>query len=604
MDFSRSAGGRSVDFGAYVRRTRLAIPGERELAAYASVLVGPTTTVRLNSLRYQHDPYLSAGAQDGSLWSCSVEANPSRYLDAAAELAYSRSSRPGYEADWGARLAATGELSRDAFYTFEHIQAQPSFWGNFKDTRSTQLSTGLHLAHAMYAQVSLRASSQNLESRPERYVAPRDRRLEALVSYSPSARWYLTGQYAAGRKENTLAVSGYRENEQVLGGSAGYQSDASSARIETQLTYRHDRPGGNRVYAARLYGSGDWKPTDDLRVGLAAGVSELPLGATSEGDVRRLEQGEITIAWRAPKWFALSARLGHYSFPSQRARDRDTWELRGTASLPKVGIIEAAAYSHAAQVGSATETAVMVRHTLPFAVPFIRRTSVGGVEGFVYDTEGGTQRGVPGILVEIAGRAGISDHAGRFAIAPVPIGRHVVSIDPRTMLRDRVARQWNDYRVEVGAATVARLEIELVRPARVVGRVTLATASCAEAASRRSPTSPPPAQGGRDGGAECQTEITSETDGDGAAADILVELRKGDDVAERFTGPGGRFVFERLPPGPWVLSVRRDTLPRGYASPREPLPVVLAPGQELTVDVTLEPARRRVRMIDSGTISE
>jgi len=90
----------------------------------------------------------------------------------------------------------------------------------------------------------------------------------------------------------------------------------------------------------------------------------------------------------------------------------------------------------------------------------------------------------------------------------------------------------------------------------------------------------------------------------GKASGLLVELSGGGGVFRSLTDSRGRFRFNDLRPGTWVLRVATGGLPAYHYLERDSVRFTVFPRTHIDTTFRVLPKRRTIRMIDEGTIRQ
>jgi hypothetical protein len=88
----------------------------------------------------------------------------------------------------------------------------------------------------------------------------------------------------------------------------------------------------------------------------------------------------------------------------------------------------------------------------------------------------------------------------------------------------------------------------------------------------------------------------------GGLGNVVLELRNGADPVRRLSNAAGRFEFPEVRPGHYTLSVIGGLIPTYHHVEQETYKVELAPGQQAAVEVRVLQERRRIQMVDAGTL--
>jgi len=85
-------------------------------------------------------------------------------------------------------------------------------------------------------------------------------------------------------------------------------------------------------------------------------------------------------------------------------------------------------------------------------------------------------------------------------------------------------------------------------------------------------------------------------------ANVLVEIRAGNEIRRQVTDSEGRFHFSEMRPGQWHLKIYSSNLPKFHFIEKDSLDIDLKPGDHKTYKTRVLPRTRTIRFRDSGTI--
>jgi len=205
------------------------------------------------------------------------------------------------------------------------------------------------------------------------------------------------------------------------------------------------------------------------------------------------------------------------------------------------------------------------------------RTS-GRVQGRVYDAE--TGRGLPNTLVRLGDRAALTDGQGRVTFSGLAPETYYLQLDGTSLGTDRVTLQENPLPVSARRGGTTKLDVGVVRSARVAGRVELYDF---DARTRADDPARPIVEAG--GGRH-----------------VLLALTRDGETVRRMTDADGRFVFSDLRPGRWTLSVADAALPEHHYFENDTVPVEIDAGEATDLTLRVLPEHRPVRMLATAEL--
>ncbi len=525
-----------VSAGGYVARDRRSATGAEERGGQVALALGAASSIGAQ--------YLDGG--DGTAASARARFAPSRLLSLDAEAGRGHGPRGAGAAE---SLVAHGGAARVSWFA-RHLRADSAYPASFAGERVDEAS------------VSLRPAGRLLVSGAavrQRGAAVRDLLLGTL-GYGALAAEY-RGERGEGWSARSVAVRArYRSGPLWISPRAelGTRGD-SAARA---LFHRVSAYGGVDVGRHSLSASVEHSTgrTADPLSGDAAFQGALhaaiyPTGGTRLDAALQASRGALPGEWRSA-----SAEAGvSQGLPrGHRLIARARWTLAGP--------------------GAESAPGVLLDYVIPIGVPVARGGGGGRVSGRVYDAESG--RGVAGVAVRLGTQVALTDHAGTWRFANVRPGAHPLEVDRLGAGLERVPVRPVPAAVEVRGGRSVRVDVGLVRGARVGGAVRLFDFAEPSAAG----SAPPP---------------TVES---GGLRDALLVLSAGDDVHRRSTDSGGRFEVADLRPGRWTLRVEHADLPPHHRLERDSVVVDVAAGSVHEVVLRVLPRFRPVRIIAGGEV--
>jgi hypothetical protein len=83
---------------------------------------------------------------------------------------------------------------------------------------------------------------------------------------------------------------------------------------------------------------------------------------------------------------------------------------------------------------------------------------------------------------------------------------------------------------------------------------------------------------------------------------VEVELRCGQEVRRVLTDRNGRFTFDELVPGRWLLTLSPSSLPAFHDPETESLELTVEPASHTDLALRVVPRRRPVLIVDEGKV--
>lgn len=221
--------------------------------------------------------------------------------------------------------------------------------------------------------------------------------------------------------------------------------------------------------------------------------------------------------------------------------------------------------------GRHAQTDVMLRVSMPFAMPVARKADVGSVRGRVYDSETGA--GLKSVVLNLDGLTAVSNANGEFAFPVVKANTYRLSMDRANVDVGKVPVERLPLDIDVAPHERHQVQIALVRTASVSVQVRLRAR-------------------GESTGASAATSSTTH-----GAENVLVVLTRGDTIYRRLTDSQGRVKLGGLAPGSWTVTLATDTIPQGYSGSAAEQRLEIAPGTAAAAEFELAPIVREIRML-------
>lgn len=318
-------------------------------------------------------------------------------------------------------------------------------------------------------------------------------------------------------------------------------------RISCRLG-RHYRVSGH--FQSALPGSGDPAMRNDVAGILAAlNVGELELDAgfqwkgyceEEQTDVEELTAGG---SYRLPSGHRVSARI-RWTHEAGDAEGRNVFR---------------------------------VSYDVPVGMRASRKQISGALTGTVFDAETPGRRGVENVVVLLDGVAAITDRAGRFSLPDIEPGEHYLSIDRASIGLRRVSTHALPLRVAVTGGRESRVDLGVAEPGRVEGRVVLDASG------------PAPVVGAETAAAHMPPSVS-------------VSLVREGETLRCSTDGEGRFSFEDVRPGRWILTIGSRGVPPLYRLEQDTFAVEAIPGGESRVRARVVPVERTIPIIETGDL--
>ncbi len=572
-----------VATGAYVLETRFAPEESRWQAWFAQL--DATRTLRLRSnLLVQERPLVTPSSDTRSvLPSLQLFLQPDRLNSLELEAAASDNRHASDGHAWRARLK--GRTGASLYYDFEHVSASPGYLGYYHDLLSTSGTVSWQPAPDWFAQSSVLEIRHNPGRDPRKSSAPETRTASAGLDRRLSDRLSTSLNYYFTDSRDPLQSDrpGFQQNSAALSATVSTRLVTLRASAEAGRT-RLDRPSATH------------EPFEYFSIIALARAStvrtySLYLGT---GDSRYDPRHRETLASAAVQWDLQNGLRLRTAVSTTR--------YRGTATRDQTSAEASAAYTFrhgssldaSARVSSLNhrqqERTLFLSYTVPLPIPALRSRDSASLAGELKLETPDSPQPLPGVILRLGKLQTATDSHGRFVFPSAKPGRHELTVDPASLGLNTVLAHPGPFIVELTRNQRARFDLFATRAARLEGELARYET---DPASLLLPTAPP------------QLSASSAVYQRAAPlARIRIELRReGEKPRRTTTDDHGRFTFDRLPPGEWLLTLDDSALPaRHQPEHREQLLTLIA-GTTNHLPLRILPTHRPLQLLDNRTLS-
>jgi len=209
-------------------------------------------------------------------------------------------------------------------------------------------------------------------------------------------------------------------------------------------------------------------------------------------------------------------------------------------------------------------------YTHTIRMPVAKRKDVGNLEGRIINN--GVEK-VSGVRVSLAGRVAITDKDGGFTFNTVPVGTHILGVDPASFGLHTIAENPGPYSIEILPSKTSTIELSMTKSARVEGLLVV------EEDERIN----------QKGYIPVKDRIER----------LVVEASSDKEVFRVLTDINGFFRFEDLRPGEWKVKVYPNGLPKGYDLLTPIFNLTLLPGGDEKLEVKVQKKARQIQFQQS-----
>jgi predicted porin len=551
--------------GAFYMRTRYRTASTEELGGYFRKHLGPQLSFQANYLRKWGGDGFLARALPQNIFSIEGRYQRGKILDLRVEygLAYTDAG----QRDDGYRLEARGTLGEFG-YVLEHAHAGPNFHGYYNDTDTTYLSVARPITKTLRATASVNRYAGNLEQNPERStVVNRENSWEAGLRYDISKQTDASLEWRHTEREDILAPASYNFVEDSVRVGLGHNFGILQMRSFLDFGTLDNSLTGETGPFQRYNLFASYQPTPRQRYSAFATYGPSAFSGSRD---RALNCG-ISADWQFKNNMAVNVSYARNQFDSLTGQEQDQIMARARYRFANQDEISIAGRWMSAPSGmDRDEAAVMVTFTRPLGMPVSRKTSVGSVSGRLA-VEG---QPIPRAIVRAGEDYAVTDLDGKFTFASIKPGTHELQVVNDSLKPEVVMAASSPIKVNVLGAQTTPITLQATRAAALKVRVQKFAFDRGE-------------------------KLVS---AGGYAAALIEVSREGEKGIVEQTDRTGFAAFERLALGRWKLRVLEENLPPNHIIEDPDREIDLKSGQTTEIMVRVLPVKRKLLIIDHGTI--
>ncbi len=235
----------------------------------------------------------------------------------------------------------------------------------------------------------------------------------------------------------------------------------------------------------------------------------------------------------------------------------------------------------------------MLSYTIPFGIPVGRKKSIGAIEGLVCDQK--TGQGIANVILRLNGASAVTDSRGNFTFPALKPGTFYLDIDRGSIGYGRIPSRKTPFTVDIAGGKTHQVRIEITKNAAVQGQIMRyefagknnVTKSFNIAGTNKSAA-------GKNGSGKFQEAL--------GLANVMLELKSETEILRVVSDLQGKFIFDELRPGNWVLTVDAANLPEHHYLKKNRFEIEVKSGALRQMQIRVLPRKRVIRMIDQGAI--
>lgn len=602
-----------LQLGAFYQRTRWIYPRENQIASYIRYFYKKKNRIGIN--------YLNKKRNGDSDHIVSLEGEVVPFKNTTIEFEFAAGEKEGKTQD----AVLTKLISRQPKfnYTLHWIRASNDFPGYYRDTHLFSTALSLRLIDNLRMNAYILREKQNFKIDTTNYIAPVTEYYQLGLYYRVGEGTNITLDWFDKRRQDRNPEPRFDYHERLLRFGANQNIHKFSIRATAELGRTTNRLMDSAAASEKYTFSTYFKPTarQSYRGYLyyeknarytAQKASQFTVGLNFN----------LHLASRTTLYFNFQ---NNYS-PENYYQDRNVLEVRlKQMFLDNHQVSLRSRYTLLRNSLHSKYAAVMLEYRVHFGIPVCRQGDVGIVKGHVYDLE--TMQAVRDLIIRINGSTAVTDKEGYFIFPSVRPGTYYLSIDKVRVGLNKITAQKTPMEIRVRAGEEMRVDLGITRSAELSGQVMVYAAVEDSSHDLRGEGSKEKSEeyyvvgNGKGNGNGHKNGISnghkngngkngSSINGNGKTkfvqdyglSNILVEMTRNGEVQRRLTDSQGRFLFEELRPGTWVLKVYDHNLPEYHGFERDNFEVVLKPGEKEEVLVKVLPKKRRIRFLQEGGI--
>ena len=567
-------------FGGYTFAGRLNYPDLTETAAFVSVKPPIPAEFRMNLLdkaangSHRRMASLTGTTRSVPRTAIETEVGAGEGLLNRANAAYAASARIGVDLPLRTR------------FSIEGVHADPDYPGYYRDQNFGTLALFVPLIKQVRWQTSYRYFAQNLERDTSLSTALRERQFLTGWSCSLPHRVQVNVDLEDIRRRDALPPGDYDHSEKTVG-------------LRFRQPHRWFTAGATgRRGGWRAAGGTDYCPVGGYGTTMTLTPrfpqrhpASFPMGHTGASASRNRIWG-LSASCRLIPGLLLTASWQKCDYPGYAYFENDqlAFDVRYTVFRHHVISLRYRQLDYERDYLS-RGTSWMLGYELPLAVPVNRQNQFGCIKGRVRDAERADNSGISGAVIKVGNRTIVTDNKGQFVFPSLEPGVHYLQVEKASIGLDRVTTRRVPLEIRVRGGRTETVDLAVTHGATLSGHVAVFGL-----------------------GSQTQRGIFVEQDSAaiGESADSMqylydlagidVELRSDFDARRVLTDRNGRFVFDELAPGRWMLTVSSHGLPTFHTIENDSRDLVVEPASYTDISIRVLPLKRSVIIVDEGKV--
>lgn len=558
--------------GLFYARTRFRRENTEELGAFVRQNITASLDLKGNALRKFGGNYFPAT----NLFTLESHYTHEKLIDLRFEGGVSQTDDGATDVAY--HIAARGELPGEVRYTVEHTRAGEDFHGYYASANSLFASASKKFAPHFRVNVSLNRYQANpaltdirstVVNREESWNA------SAIYSLDKASDLLLEAHHLA--RQDILLPAAYNFSEDFARIGASHKFGKLQLRGAIDLGVSDNGLAQEAGDLQRYNLFANWLPSARQSYSVFASYGPSPFS----GSRRREFITGASAQWQLQQNFDANVSYSHNQFDALSGSEYD----QVLASLrykfaDERSVSLTTRWAHTASRASTVpnEAAVLVSYSIPLGLPVSRKTSIGGLQGRIYDSSDLAKPGLERVVVQAGDQYAVTDAEGRFTFPALKPGDAEVRVLPGSLGANFTMANERPLQAQILPATTKTIALAATTASSLTVRVLKY-----EFAGGKSP------------------ESSGELREAGGFEGAVVEIGSGKNLWRAQTDRNGLASFERLVPGKWTMRVAAALPPlENLEDPERSL--TLVPGRTHGTIVRVIPQRRTLRMLESGVV--
>ena len=575
----------NFEIGSFYLESRWDEPVEKGIGTHLEYKFNDNFGIRGNFLNKTKEPY------DDKIYSIQLKIEPTKKINLDLEGGFSNSIREEEFTDSAYRINLNGEIFHKVWCSFEKIHAEPKFFGYYNDRDYNSDTITFPIYDKLRGNISYSSYKNNLDLDSSKDVATEEEAYKTGLFYPFSFGMRISFDYKNLLKKDRLLPPDYDYEENLLKlrleqtfSKLSFHTYVEKGMFEDKLL--NTKNEDLERYAFYTYFRLSSKQTYSV-------YSEIGHD-TFWGSPERSENVGISSTWRVGNIYF------NLNYKNYR---KDNFERHNISST----LLCTLPYNHSLTLRSRwfkykeseeEKSSHFFTYTIPLEIPVSKRKNIGSIKGKVYDEEMIARVPMPNVILKVNGITAVTNKKGEFTFPSLKPGTYSLMVDKKSIGLNRVTSEKLPIMVEVKEGKTSKVGIGVINSSRISGKVIFSTLEDDKNKIFRKNLFLL-GSGRSDHSRDLNKKNIEKVRG---VSNVLVEINNGGEVWREVTDEKGRFCFENIRPGKWVVKFFDDNLPSHYYFEKSKFQVELKPRKGKKITLRVLPRRRVIRIIEEGEI--